>query len=56
MLGVIHTVDTLGGGRGGPLKAYWLAVGEGGRFNYRRTYVMIFFSQVLYKIETKYKK
>ena len=41
--GVIRIVRTLGGGVAVQQKAYWLVLGELGRFNCKRTYAINFF-------------
>ena len=53
LLEMTSKVRTLEGGRGGPAKSVWLVWGEGGSSNRKRTYAIIFFSQICYKIEIK---
>ena len=48
---VIHKVRTLRGGRGGPAKSVPSRMGERRGLICKRTYVIIFFSQIRKKIE-----
>ena len=48
---VIHKVCTLRGGRGGPAKSVPSRMGERRGLICKRTYVIIFFSQIRKKIE-----
>ena len=46
---VIRIVRILGGGVAVQQKAYWLLLGELGRFNCKRTYAINFFSRFVTK-------
>ena len=51
LLGVIHIVRTLRGGKGGPAKSVLARIEGRGSFGCKRTYAIVFFSQFRKKVQ-----